>query len=85
MHPKTSNPANATGAAGSQKTVHRLAGYEEQPGKITPSVLLLQHRLSIHRAHQDALSLGSRQGMNADALAQHYARQHRAAFAGGVA
>lgn len=86
MHPRTSNPANAKGATGSQKTVHRLAGYEEQPGQIIPSGILLQHHLGVlRRAHMEAVSLGARHGVNADALAQHFARQHRAAFMGRAA
>lgn len=86
MHPRTSNPANAKGATGSQTTVHRLAGHEEQPGKNSFTDRLLQYRLeALRSAHMEALSLGARQGMNADALAQHYARQHRASFVGRAA
>lgn len=62
----------------------RLGG-SEQEDNIPPS-LRLQHHLSvIRRAHMEAVSLGGRHGVNADALAQHFARRHRAAFAGGLA
>lgn len=62
----------------------QLGGFEQQQTNL--SGRLLQHRLeALHRAHMEALSLGARHGVNADALALHYARQHRMAFVGRAA
>ncbi|MGA0543680.1 hypothetical protein ACO2Q1_00230 [Brevundimonas sp. VNH65] len=62
----------------------QLGGFERHQDSLSGH--LPQYRLkALRSAHMEALSLGARQGMNADALAQHYARQHRASFVGRAA
>lgn len=82
MTPDMKNPAAARGGTGLHQTV-QLGGFEQSEG--SPSIALVQaRRRMIQKAHLEALSLGTRLGNSAEALAIHHARQLRALLSGGA-